>query len=264
VNTKTGALVPVSTSISGNVLSITPNSALANGIVYQVLLHTGSVTSLGGSPAGAYVTKFTTVGPLAIKSIDPVNNAVNVALNKVIKVTFNQAILIGSNWIELVNTKTGALVPVSTSISGNVLTITPNSVLANGVTYQVLLHTGSVTNLAGNPVGGYVSKFTTVPPLAVSSINPVNNAVNVALNKVIKVTFNQAILAGSNWIELVNTKTGALVPVSTSISGNVLTITPNSSLSRGIVYQVLLHTGCVTSLAGNPLGGYVSKFTTQP
>ena len=264
VNTKTGALVPVSTSISGNVLSITPNSALANGIVYQVLLHTGSVTSLGGSPVGAYVSKFTTVGPLAITSIDPVNNAVNVALNKVIKVTFNQAVLMGSNWIELVNTKTGALVPVSTSISGNVLSITPNSVLANGVAYQVLLHTGSVTDLAGNPVGAYVSKFTTVPPLAISSVDPVNNAVNVPTNKVIKVTFNQAVLMGSNWIELVNTKTGALVPVSTSISGNVFSITPNSVLAKGIVYQLLLHTGYVTNLAGNPAASYVGKFTTKP
>jgi uncharacterized phage protein gp47/JayE len=263
VNTKTGALVPVTTSISGNVLSIAPDSVLANGVVYQVLLHTGSVTNLVGDPVGAYVSKFTTVPPIALISIDPVNNAVNVALNKVIKVTYNQAILMGSNWIELVNTKTGALVPVSTSISGNVLTITPNSALANGIVYQVLLHTGAVTSLGGSPVGAYVSKFTTVPPLAVSSVDPANNAVNVPVNKVIKVTFNQAVLVGSNWVELVNTKTGALVPVSTSISGNVLTITPNSVLAKGIAYQVLLHTGCVTSLAGNPLAGYVSKFTTQ-
>ena len=49
------------------------------------------------------------------------------------------------------------------------------------------------------------------------------------------------------------------MPVSTSISGNVLTITPNSVLAKGIAYQVLLHTGCVTSLAGNPLAGYVSR-----
>ena len=114
----------------------------------------------------------------------------------------------GSNWVELVNTKTGALAPVSTSISGNVLTITPNSALANGIVYQVLLHTGAVTSLGGSPVGAYVSKFTTVPPLAVSSVDPANNAVNVPVNKVIKVTFNQAVLVGSNWVELVNTRDG--------------------------------------------------------
>jgi hypothetical protein len=143
------------------VLSITPNSLLANGVVYQVILHTGSVTSLVGNPLSLYSSKFTTVGSVAVSSVDPVNNGVNVALNKVIKVTFNQAILAGNNWIELLNTKTGVVVPVSTSISGNVLSITPNSLLANGVVYQVILHTGSVTSLVGNPLSLYSSKFTT-------------------------------------------------------------------------------------------------------
>ncbi|MCE7697971.1 MAG: Ig-like domain-containing protein, partial [Methanobacterium paludis] len=155
--------------------------------------------------------------------IDPANNAVNVALDKVIKVTFSESIKAGTGWIELV-TSNGTVVPSSWSISGNILTVTLNSTLTKGVNYLLLIHTGSVTDLEGNKVAGYVSRFTgdVVAP-AVKSVDPANNAVNVAPDKVIKVTFSESIKAGNGWIELV-TSNGTVVPSTWSINGNVLTV----------------------------------------
>jgi hypothetical protein len=93
-------------------------------------------------------------------------------------------------------------------------------------------------------------------------VDPRNNAVNVAANKVIKVTFSESIRAGTGWIELV-TSNGTIIPSTWSISGNMLTVTPKSTLTKGFKYLLLIHTGSVTDLAGNNVGGYVTRFTTS-
>ena len=193
-------------NISGNTLILSPTKLLSPSTLYQVLIHTGAVNGQAGTPCPPLVSKFTTVPPLAVSTLDPANNAVNVALNKKITLTFNREIKAGSMWIELVNTKTGKTEGFTSSISGKVLTLTPTKLLATSTIYQVLLHTGAVTDQAGSPTVSRVTKFTTVPPLAVSTIDPANNAIRVALNKKITLTFNRSIKAGSMWIELVNTK----------------------------------------------------------
>lgn len=137
---------------------------------------------------------------------EPLNQATNVVLNQIIQITYNQEISPGTNWIELLNTKTGKTETVNINISGNTLILSPTKLLSPSTLYQVLIHTGAVNGQAGTPCPPLVSKFTTVPPLAVSTLDPANNAVNVALNKKITLTFNRSIKAGSMWIELVNTK----------------------------------------------------------
>ena len=92
------------------------------------------------------------------------------------------------------------------------------------------------------------------PPVVTSS-NPVNNSFNVALNKVIQITFNEAIKFGANpWIELkFSSGTGAAIPFTSSIVGNILSITPNSLLDAGRKYTVILHSNSITDLPGNGL-----------
>ena len=150
---------------------------------------------------------------------------------------------------------------VTPSISGNVLTLTPVNALIKATKYALILHTGSVTDLAGNNLAYYGTNFVTdsVAP-TVKSVDPVNKAVNVAVNKVITVTFSEAIKAGTSWFEL-KTSNGTVVPVTPSINGNVLTITP-SALTKGTKYALILHTGSVTDLAGNNLAYYGTNFVT--
>jgi methionine-rich copper-binding protein CopC len=225
---------------------------------------TGSITATIDNQALS--TPITVRTPPTVTVIDPTNNAVNVAINKVIKVTFNQAIKAGTGWIELVNNNnTTVTVPIRWNINGNVLTVTSNNTLAHGFGYRLLIHTGSITNLAGDNVAGYVSRFTTssdVTAPTVKTVDPTNNAVNVAADKVIKVTFSEAITEGTGWIEL-TTSNGTIVPSTFSINGNVLTIKANSTLTHGVKYNVLIHTGSVTDMAGNNVKGYVSRFTVD-
>ena len=119
--------------------------------------------------------------PIVISS-NPVNNTANIALNTIIKITFNENIKFGTNtWIELYATATGKATSFKSTITGNVLSIIPQSLLASGTKYTVIVHSKSITDLAGNNLTApYTTRFTTALPPVVTNTNPVNNAVNVA------------------------------------------------------------------------------------
>lgn len=196
--------------------------------------------------------------PTVIRS-DPVNNSVNVASNKVIKVTFSEQVKGGNNWIELKNSK-GTNILISKYISGNVLAVKPVNALAESK-YCLLLHTACVTDVTGHPLAATNINFTVGTPLTVTSCDPSNNAINVQPGSAITVTFSKYIKTGTNFIEL-KASNGKLVNIIPSSSGKVLTINHPTILAYNTKYTLLLHTGCVTDLAGNPLVGYGSSFTT--
>ncbi len=197
-----------------------------------------------------------TIAPV-ITIIDPANNAVCVATNKIITVTFNETIKAGNLNIQLKNS-TGALVTTTKSVSGTVLTITPTSLLAEAK-YILLLYAGCVTDLAGNPVAAKTSNFIVGNAPTVTSTDPANYAVNVAPNKIITVTFNEAIKAGNNNIQL-KTSTGTIIPTTLSINGNTLTITPTNPLAEAR-YMILIYAGSVTDLVGNPVAAKTTSFS---
>jgi len=253
LKTSSGKSVAVTTSISGNVLTITPKSSLTKGTTYVLYVHSGSVTDLSGNKyiySGSKTFKTDNTAP-TIKSTSPTNKATNVIINKAIKVTFSESIKTGTLWIELKNSA-GKSVSITKSISGNTLTITPKSSLTKGTTYVLYVHSGSVTDLSGNKYiysGSKTFKTDGTSP-TIKSTDPTNNAVNIAVNKAIKVTFSESIKAGTIWIELKNSA-GNAISFTTSIISNVLTITPKSNLTPGTKYTLLIHSGTVTDLSGN-------------
>ncbi len=90
---------------------------------------------------------------LFITGTDPVNGATNVSADKIITVTFSEDIVMGTGWFELIDRNTGAAVDFTWEINGNILTTTPISDLSKSK-YKVMIHTGSVTDLAGNILAG--------------------------------------------------------------------------------------------------------------
>ena len=155
-----GTSIPIETSINGNILTINHLIPFTNGI-YNIILHTDSITDLAGNPLSLYTSSFS-VGVLpTVISIDPIRNAVKVPINKLIKVTFSEPIKTGNNYIEL-KSSGGTSIPVKTSINGNILTINHSNLLANRTKYTLILHTGSLTSLKGNPIALYTSSFTRV------------------------------------------------------------------------------------------------------
>ena len=123
------------------------------------------------------------------------------------------------------------------------------------------LHTGSVTDLSGNPQALWGTNFNVyITPPTIKSITPGKNAIDVQGNQSIAITFTEPIKAGSLWIVLQNSS-GVSIPITTSINGNILTITPKDTmmLTKG-EYILTLHTGCVTGLAGIPLKLWGTNF----
>ena len=103
-----------------------------------------------------------------------------------------------------------------------------------------------------------------VVPISVVSSDPTNGGVNVAPNKVITITFNQPIKAGSTYnnIKMVNINDNSDKPITTSISGNVLTITPTYNWLQKSTYQLTLPINSITDISGNGLtSAFIMSFT---
>jgi methionine-rich copper-binding protein CopC len=96
-----------------------------------------------------------------ITATNPVDGATNVSTAKTLTVTFDQAIRKSSTfWVELVDSLGTPVTYTSYIIGSNMLVIKPTSDLATNTTYKLKLHTGCVTDLAGNPLAGTSISFT--------------------------------------------------------------------------------------------------------
>jgi hypothetical protein len=100
---------------------------------------------------------------------------------------------------------------------------------------------------------------TTAPK--VTAVDPANHAI-IHKSQTIKVTFNETIKAGTQYIELKNGK--VLISTKKTISGKTLSITPTTALASGYKYTLILHTGSVTDLSGNGISLFASTFTVSP
>jgi hypothetical protein len=134
-----------------------------NGISTTIF---NSGSAKGGADVSAAVDgqilhKSVTIGtpPIVLKT-DPPMNGVNVSPYKIIKVTFSEPIKAGNMWIEL-KSSSGKSIPITFTIVDNVLTINHSNLLAKATKYALIFHTGSVTDLIGNPVASYISYFKT-------------------------------------------------------------------------------------------------------
>ena len=217
-----------------------------------------------------------------VTTFTPADEASSVAVNSDIVVTFNEAIARGTGNIVL-KTSAGATVATydaatssNLSISGNTLILNPTADLAGGSGYKVEFAAGTIKDLAGNSYAGTASyNFTTAAPSdtiapTVTTFTPADEAIGVAVNSDIVVTFNEAIARGTGNIVL-KTSAGATVATydaatssNLSISGNTLILNPTADLAGGSGYKVEFAAGTIKDLAGNSYAGTASyNFTTQ-
>jgi predicted outer membrane repeat protein len=242
-------------------------SMISNGTAGSVLTSGGidGIADVSAQVDSQTVDTFVTIDNIqpTIKNITPANNAINIPSNQVIKVTFSEPINIGNMNIELKNVN-GTVIPVTTSISGNILTINHKTLLNNGK-YTLILHTGSITDLAGNSLALCGSSFTvdSIPPKIIST-NPINNSINVSKNIIIAIIFSENIKTSTyfNNIVIKNLSTNQNLSLSRTISGNTLYI-KTSTKSANTVYQVTIPKWAIKDYAGNNLtANYTFRFKT--
>lgn len=258
--------VGISTTTLGNTLLITPTTKLNPGAAYTLNIPNDAIESSIGDIATAYTTSFSTVPPITVTSTDPTNNAVNVGLNKAIQIVYSAPIQAGANFNSIIlSTINGPLGLKSATIVGNSLIIVPLTNLIGGTTYTLSMANDAIEDLTGSPSAAYATSFTTVPPLQVAGTDPANYAVSVPVNKVIKVTFNRQIQSGSNYNQItLKNSANAVIPITTSIIGNVLTIIKSSGTFAGDTYTLTLPVNSVVDVNNTSiLSGYSTQFTVD-
>jgi hypothetical protein len=273
---------PGSTSVSGTVAylgtiaTFTPNSNLAPNTLFTATITTGARDLAGNALAGNFVWTFTTgaapdtTAP-TVSSVDPLNFATGVALNKKVTATFSEAMDPLTITTSTVKLTAPGLVPVLGTVAyvGTTVTFTPNSNLAPNTTFIATITTGA-KDLAGNSLAvNYTWSFTTgatpdtTAPTVISTV-PVNNAVGVALNQQVSATFSEAMdpLTITNVTFTVKGPGVTNVPGAVSYVGNTATFAPTSSLAASTLFTATITT-TAKDLAGNPLASnFVWHFTT--
>ncbi|HWJ03253.1 MAG TPA: Ig-like domain-containing protein, partial [Verrucomicrobiae bacterium] len=270
-----GSSVPVTKSVSGNVLTIKPLASLDLNTGYTVTLPAGAVQDADAVPSDIYSLRFQTTADSTsptVASTDPTDGAVNQPANKSITVTFSENILSGAGYDQITLAETGNpanQAAVTKSISGKVLTITPVGNLAYSTGYTLTIPGTAVTDSVGNPLGSdYALSFSTAQPPdltapTIVSTDPANGAVDVPVTTPITISFSEAIQLGSNSSAITVKKGTKTVGYKLSISGSNLVITPNLSLSTRSTYTVSIPAGAVTDLSGNSLAAaYTFSFST--
>jgi len=204
------------------------------------------------------------VAPTVV-TVDPANNKVINGVNKAIVITFSENIKAGSAFsnIKVTNPDGVAVNPLYKVINGKTLTLTRDGNYINGLMYTVTLPAGSITDMVGNALTTFTSKFTVdnAKP-TVTSVNPVNNKVINGVNKVIVITFSENIKAGSAFsnIKVTNPDGVKVNPLYKVINGKTLTLTRNGNYINGLTYTITLPTGSITDTVGNALTTFTSKF----
>ena len=105
-----------------------------------------------------------------------------------------------------------------------------------------------------------VTNDTIAPKLA--TVDPANNAV-IPNSRTIKLTFNENIKAGTQWIELKNTQ-GTVYSTKKTIINKTLCITPTTALPSGYKYNLVLHSNSIKDPTGNGISAYTTTFTVSP
>ena len=261
-------VVPGVVTYSGTTAYFTPTSILLGNTVYTATITTGAKNPAGTALANNYVWSFTTgaaVAPLVI-STDPANNATGVALNKIVTATFNMAmdpLTINATTFTIKQGATAVLGVVT--YSGSTASFAPAAAFTPNTIYTATISTGA-KNVAGTPLANnYTWTFTTGNNVAPTVIltDPLSNAVNVPLSKVITATFSMPMDPLTiNFTTFTLTRAGLPVAGTVTYAGSTASFTPTGGLLINTTYTATITTGA-KNVAGTPLAAnYVWSFAT--
>ncbi|MEW6996044.1 Ig-like domain-containing protein, partial [Colwelliaceae bacterium MEBiC 14330] len=193
----------ISLSDDGKRVQFSPEGGLTAGHQYRALIsYSPYMLDLAGNRINSINFYFTAgqasdeVSPEVVANSFSANTA-GVAINAPIKLVFNEALAgfsVNTDSVTLSDGVNMILGVVSLSSDRRTLTFTPNENLDINSEYTLSL--SGVVDVAGNAIDGDVLSFTTGESIdttrpRVSSIMPVNGAVDVSVTSDIVVTFDE-------------------------------------------------------------------------
>ncbi|TRX24133.1 DUF3494 domain-containing protein [Flavobacterium franklandianum] len=257
-------VIPGTVSYSGLTATFTPTNRLTTNTLYTGRVTTSVKDVAGNALQTDYIWTFTTgLNPLVV-STDPANAAIDVSPNKIITATFNMSMNPATLNTSTFTVKQGTTVIAGTiSYTGTMVSFTPTTPLDENKMYTCTITKGAENTIGTELASDYVWIFTTGLRPIVISTDPVNNATGVALNKVIRATFNMPMnpltLSATTFtvIQGATTILGAI-----SYSGSTVSFTPSTPLLGDKTYTVTITSGAQNSAGISMANNYVWNFTT--
>ena len=276
ITLKQGATSVPGTSVqTGATTTFQPSSDLLPNTLYTATISKNAADESGTTMLKDYAWNFTTgaapdnVKPLITLS-SPLNNAIGVVITQKVVITFNEnmdATTLSAANLSLMQgaaAVTGTVTSTATSI-----TFTPTANLETEKVYIATLTTGA-KDAAGNAIASnHVVTFTTAAPVdttlpTVTVTSPLNNAVGIALNQLVSVTFSEVMnpltitTASLTLTQGINVVAGTV-----SYVDKTAKFTPDALLSAGLTYTASITTAAKDA-AGNALAATTSwNFTTS-
>lgn len=261
----------VSYDAAGMKLIFKPTASLTYSTSYTGRVNTRVKDITGNALQTDYIWSFTT-GSLAdtlapqVILTDPDNGEGSVALNKVIKATFNMPMDVASLNAGSMMVKQGTIdIAGAITYSSNTVSFTPSLALAAGTVINCTITAAVKSSMGKNMLNDYVWSFTTGLSLApeVTSTDPVNTATAVPTDKVITATFSEAMNAPDFSVTTFLLKEGNnSIAGTVSFNGTMASFAPSADLLSGTTYTATIKS-TVKNLAGTSLANdYVWHFTT--
>lgn len=267
---------PVTGTITyvGVIAVFSPAAELDANTIYTATITTGAEDLAGTPLAEDFVWTFTTgdtpdtIAPVVSSTI-PASGATSVTINTSLSASFSEAmdpLNITPASFTLRQDTTAVLGTVT--YSGVTAVFNPVADLAPNTTYTAAI-TIEATDLAGNALeADFEWSFTTgdatdITEPTVSLTDPLDGATEVALNKSIAGTFNEAMdpLTITTDTFLLNDETGPVIGTVTYVGVNAV-FNPSIDLAANTLYTATITAGA-EDLSGSALAGdYVWTFTT--
>lgn len=260
------AEVAGSVSVSAGVVTFTPSDPLEPLTQYTATLTTGLLSSGGNRLAQNVQWSFTT-GALSVVATTPDDAAQDVAANTQIRVTFSEGLDEDTLDSDSFSVRAGSSVVAGSfqPLSGGLeeVVFAPAAPLAPQTPYTVTI-TPELRALSGNQLAAdHTFSFETGALTVVSTV-PAASASDFAANGEVRATLSESISAASvstNSFRLTGT---SAVSGSVSVSGAVLTFSPNSNLAPGATYTAELTEELRGASTGNRLAApFQWSFTTS-
>ena len=199
--------------------------------------------------------------PPTVVSIQPLDAAIDVAIDAVVSATFDEEIQAGDNFAGIaIIEATG----VSASIDGATLTI-DHDAFDSEVSYTVTIPAGAVNDLADNPLAeAKVWSFTTMTidttPPTVESTTPEPDA-SASIDVIVSATFDEAIDDETTLVFTLDSVAGSVAGTVSYVGAtNTASFTPDANLDYEITYTASVE---ASDLAGNAMAeAHTWSFTT--
>lgn len=267
--------VPVTCSIDGQTLSISPTNSLDYGSYYTIIIPYNAVKDESGNTLnGDFTTYFVTRGdyisPRIVSTI-PINQARDIGTNSTISIKFTEKIKAGQE-IEKISLIHGnnIKVPINIGINGETLTIKPLQELEYNTFYYVYIPYSSVTDISGN-MNNYIQPiyFTTKPSAGELKVNlsrPSKDAKYISINSPIQIFFNESIIGDTGLQSITVKDKSGNIPINISVNNSIIYMVPKNGLNfaYNTTYTVTIPQGAVKGLSGAAAkSAYTFNFTTE-